>query len=180
MTRQQLEHKRAGIEAQMRWAAFHGADQALLVLLCVESERLALVMDQYHRTALDRTLSDQPQSDQPHRSSDLWHRQSDTASNASRAPACRARPAGDDLVCVDRLSRRSAPRAEDIGPRSPSEQRGSIVGDQCMSRPAARRHLQRSGHGGRRRVKNWLSANADGALGEHCGVHRPGLLVRRC
>jgi hypothetical protein len=50
MTRQQLEQKLAGVEAQMRWASFHGADQELLDLLRVESERLFVKIGQYPRS----------------------------------------------------------------------------------------------------------------------------------
>jgi hypothetical protein len=40
MTREQLEQKRDGLEAQMRWAALHEADQELLDLLRIENDRL--------------------------------------------------------------------------------------------------------------------------------------------
>jgi hypothetical protein len=53
MTRKQLEEKRDGLEAQMRWAVLHSAGQELLDLLRVENDRLAVLMDEYHRTALD-------------------------------------------------------------------------------------------------------------------------------
>jgi hypothetical protein len=40
MTRQQLEQKRAGLEAQMHWAALHRGDQELMDVLHDESGRL--------------------------------------------------------------------------------------------------------------------------------------------
>jgi hypothetical protein len=40
MTRQQLERKRAGLEAQMHWAALHRGDQELMDVLRDESGRL--------------------------------------------------------------------------------------------------------------------------------------------
>jgi hypothetical protein len=40
MTRQQLEQKRAGLEAQMRWAALHRGDQELMDVLRDENGRL--------------------------------------------------------------------------------------------------------------------------------------------
>jgi hypothetical protein len=47
VTRQQLERKRDGLDAQTRWAVRHSADQELLDLLRVEKDRLALLMNKY-------------------------------------------------------------------------------------------------------------------------------------
>jgi hypothetical protein len=54
MTRQQLEKKRDGLEAQMHWAELHDADQELLDLLRVENDRLLVVFGQRHRAASTR------------------------------------------------------------------------------------------------------------------------------
>jgi hypothetical protein len=50
MTRQQWEQKRAGLEAQMQWAALHRGDQELMNLLRDESGRL---LKMWARLSLD-------------------------------------------------------------------------------------------------------------------------------
>jgi hypothetical protein len=51
MTRQQLERKRAGLGAQMHWAALHRGDQELMDVLRAESGRLSMMIrsDGSHR-----------------------------------------------------------------------------------------------------------------------------------
>jgi hypothetical protein len=46
MIREQLEHTRDRVEAQMRWAVLHGGDEELLSLLRVESDRLSMMIGQ--------------------------------------------------------------------------------------------------------------------------------------
>jgi len=41
MTREQLEHQRESVEAQLRWAILHDGDEELLDLLRFESDRLS-------------------------------------------------------------------------------------------------------------------------------------------
>jgi hypothetical protein len=44
MTRKQLEEKRDGLEAQMRWAVLHSAGQELLDLSRVENDHLLVTI----------------------------------------------------------------------------------------------------------------------------------------
>jgi len=44
MNKEQLEQKRKGVEAQLRWAEIHGGDQELLDLLRCECDRLSVKM----------------------------------------------------------------------------------------------------------------------------------------
>jgi hypothetical protein len=55
----------------MRWAVLHSADQEFLDLLRVENDHLAVMMDQYHRTASDPVIS----SIRRPKPGDLWRRQ---------------------------------------------------------------------------------------------------------
>jgi hypothetical protein len=49
MTRQRLDRKRQGLEAQLHWAEIHGGDQELMDVLCDESDRLSgMLVDQAH------------------------------------------------------------------------------------------------------------------------------------
>jgi hypothetical protein len=80
MTREQLEQKRDGLEAQMHWAALHHGEQELMDVLRDESERLAGMIGQYHFEA-----------DRQHRSSRAWTawRAPPVSSSTSSMPSSR-------------------------------------------------------------------------------------------
>jgi hypothetical protein len=50
MTREQLERKRDGVKAQIRWAALHRGDQELIDVLRDESSRLSMMLGRPKRT----------------------------------------------------------------------------------------------------------------------------------
>jgi hypothetical protein len=52
MDRRDLEQTRERVEEQLRWALFHDADQELLDLLRIESNRLFGVIEQYPSSRL--------------------------------------------------------------------------------------------------------------------------------
>jgi hypothetical protein len=85
MTRQQLEQKRGGLEAQMRWAALHHGDQELMDVLRDESDRLSGMMGQYSSEADHRQ----------HRSLRAWNawRDPPVTFSTSSIPSSRRVPA---------------------------------------------------------------------------------------
>jgi hypothetical protein len=54
MTRQQLERKRDGLEAQMHWATLHRGDQELMDVLRDESDRLSRDAGSAERVSINR------------------------------------------------------------------------------------------------------------------------------
>jgi hypothetical protein len=81
MTREQLEQKLDGLEAQMQWAALHHGDRELMDVLRDESDRLSGMKGRYLSEADHRQ----------HRSSRAWTawRAPPVISSTSSMPSCK-------------------------------------------------------------------------------------------